>query len=141
MSIRKNVAGHAAWVAIALIALVVFLPSASTQAQSQGAAQKQDAEYTALIKQSLTDPRINTELVDHLPASDKVPTPLKFLGHIAGQPGYLTYAKDIHAYMKAIADAAPTRTRFWTIGKTEEGRDQVVLPVANEATIKAPDRY
>jgi hypothetical protein len=128
------------WVLLAIVVMVA--PWARPSAQGgQAPAQKQDAEYTALIKSSLTDPRISTELVDHLPASDKVPTPLKFLGHIAGQPGYLTYAKDIHAYMKAVADAAPTRTRFWTIGKTEEGRDQIVLAVASEATIKELDKY
>ena len=43
-----------------------------------------DEEYTAKIKASLSDPRISTELVDHLPASATVPTPLKFLGHIVG---------------------------------------------------------
>ena len=128
------------WVLLALVVMVA--PWARPSAQGgQAPAQKQDAEYTALIKSSLTDPRISTELVDHLPASDKVPTPLKFLGHIAGQPGYLTYAKDIHAYMKAVADAAPTRTRFWTIGKTEEGRDQIVLAIASEGTIKELDKY
>ena len=37
-----------------------------------------------LIKQNLQDPRITTELVDHLPASDTVPSPLKFLGRIVG---------------------------------------------------------
>jgi hypothetical protein len=128
------------WVLLAIVVMVA--PWARPSAQSgQAPAQKQDAEYTALIKSSLTDARISTELVDHLPASDKVPTPLKFLGHIAGQPGYLTYAKDIHAYMKAVADAAPARTRFWTIGKTEEGRDQIVLAIASEATIKELDKY
>ena len=44
-------------------------------------------EYTAQIKKYLSDPRISTELVDHLPASSTVPTPLKFLGHIVGAPG------------------------------------------------------
>ena len=39
-----------------------------------------------------------TELVDHLPASDTVPSPLKFFGRIVGTPGELTYAKDIHRY-------------------------------------------
>ena len=43
-------------------------------AQSKPAtAQKIDAEYTAKIKESLQDPRITTELVDHLPA----PTPCR----------------------------------------------------------------
>ncbi len=46
--------------------------------------QKIDAEYTAKIKEYVTDPRISTELVDHLPASDSVPTPLKFHGRIVG---------------------------------------------------------
>jgi hypothetical protein len=108
---------------------------------AQSATQRVDAEYTALIKQYLTDERISTELVDHLPASDRVPTPLKFLGRVTGQPGYLTYAHEIHAYMKAIADAMPTRARFWTIGQTEEGRDQIILAIANEETIRNLDRY
>src|ERR1044071_7635658 len=86
--------GFRRWSAIAGLATAVLSVPAFAQ-------QKQDAEYTAKIKEYLTDPRITTELVDHLPASDKVPTPLKFLGHIAGQPGYLDYAKDIHAYLKA----------------------------------------
>ncbi len=107
------------------------------------AQQKQDDAYTAKIKQYLTDPRINTELVDHLPASDKVPTTLKFKGieRIVGTPGYLTHASDIHRYLKAIADAAPARAKFWTIGKTEEGRDIVMLAIANEETIKNLDTY
>jgi len=133
---RNKVARHLPWVVLVAVAL---MPWAAPSAQT--APQKYDAEYTALIKSSLTDSRISTELVDHLPASDKVPTPLKFLGHIAGQPGYLTYAKDIHAYMKAIADAAPGRTKYWSIGQTEEGREQIVLAIANEDTIKNLDKY
>ncbi len=50
-------------------------------------AQKLDADYTAKIKAATADPRILTELVDHMPASDKVPSPLKFLGYIPGEPG------------------------------------------------------
>ena len=102
--------------------------------------QKNDEEYTKLIKQYLQDPRITTELVDHLPASNTVPTPLKFFGRIPGTPGELTYAKDIYRYYEALASASP-RARFWRIGKTEEGRDQVILAIADEATIKQLDRY
>src|ERR1035437_5553119 len=47
-------------------------------------------EYTKLIKEYLQDPRITTGLVDHMPASDTVPSPLKFLGRIPGKPGELT---------------------------------------------------
>ena len=70
------------------------------------AAQKTDEEYTKLIKEYLQDPRITTELVDHMPASDTVPSPLKFLGRIPGKPGELTYAKDIYRYYEALAKAS-----------------------------------
>ena len=75
------------------------------------AAQKMDEEYTRLIKEYLQDPRITTELVDHMPASDTVPSPLKFLGRIPGKPGELTYAKDIYRYYEALAKASP-RAKF-----------------------------
>ena len=104
------------------------------------APQKIDEEYTKLIKEYLQDPRITTELVDHMPASDTVPSPLKFLGRIPGKPGELTYAKDIYRYYEALAKASP-RAKFWKIGTTEEGRDQVILAIADEATIKNLDKY
>src|SRR5438105_15922417 len=89
-----------------------------------------DSEYTAKIKLYLQDPRITTELVDDLPASATVPTPLKFFGRMPGQPGELTYSKDIERYYEALAKAAPNRAKFWTIGKSEEGRDMYVLVIA-----------
>ena len=104
------------------------------------APQKIDEEYTRLIKQYLQDPRVTTELVDHMPASDTVPSPLKFFGRIPGTPGELTYAKDIYRYYEALAKASP-RARFWKIGQTEEGRDQVILAIADEATLKDLDKY
>jgi hypothetical protein len=102
--------------------------------------QKEDTAYTNLIKEYLQDPRVTTELVDHLPASDTVPSPLAFFGRIPGTPQELTYAKDIHRYFDALASNSP-RARYWSIGKTEEGRDQVVLAIADEATIKRLDEY
>ena len=103
--------------------------------------QPNDTAYTALIKKYLMDPRISTELVDHLPASPTVPTPLKFHGRIIGTPGELTYSKDINRYLEAVTKAAPTRAKFWSIGKSEEGRDMVVMVIADEATIRDLDRY
>jgi zinc carboxypeptidase len=102
--------------------------------------QKIDEEYTRLIKQNLQDPRITTELVDHLPASDTVPSPLKFLGRAVGAPGELTYAKDIYRYYEALAKASP-RARYWKVGTTEEGRDIVLLAIADEQTMKSIDKY
>ena len=79
--------------------------------------------------------------MDHLPASDTVPSPLKFLGRAVGMPGELTYAKDIYRYYEALAKAAPTRARYWKVGTTEEGRDIVLLAIADDATIKSLDKY
>jgi Zinc carboxypeptidase len=121
-------------------ALAIALGASGSAQAPKAAPQKLDGEYTAKIKEYLQDARISTELVDHLPASDTVPTPLKFLGRIVGQPGELTYAKDIHRYYEALAKASP-RARFWKIGTTEEGRDIVALAIADEATIKSLDKY
>jgi hypothetical protein len=130
--------------AVALVAAIGTGFALRVDAQSRAAtappAQKIDAEYTAKIKEYLQDPRISTELVDHLPASDTVPSPLKFLGRVVGQPGELTYAKDIHRYFEALAKASP-RARFWKIGTSEEGRDIVALAIADEATIKSLDDH
>src|SRR5215510_6330175 len=100
------------------------------------AAQPLDEQYTRIIRQNLDDPRITTDLVDHLPASDTVPTPLAFFGRTVGTPGELTYAKDIARYYRALADSSG-RARCWTIGASEEGRDIVLLAIADEATIAA----
>jgi len=104
------------------------------------APQKMDEEYTKLIKEYLQDPRVSTELVDHMPASETVPSPLKFFGRIPGTPGELTYAADIERYYEALAKASP-RAKFMKIGTSEEGRDQVALLIADEATIAGIDKY
>src|SRR6267154_3267126 len=122
-----------------LLALIVCFAAAPAIAQTKKT-QGVDEEYTKLIKQYLQDSRVTTELVDHMPASDTVPSPLKFFGRIPGTPGELTYAKDIYRYYEALAKASP-RAMFWKIGQTEEGRDQVVLAIADEATIKQLDKY
>ncbi|HEY3936844.1 MAG TPA: M14 family zinc carboxypeptidase [Bryobacteraceae bacterium] len=122
------------------VALAGSLPAQGDKTKTLLVPQKQDEAYTALIKKYLQDPRITTELVDHMPASDTVPSPLAFFGRIPGTPGELTYAKDIHRYYDALAAASP-RARYWTIGKTEEGRDQVILAIADEATLKQLDQY
>ncbi|MCC7181936.1 MAG: hypothetical protein IT177_26395, partial [Acidobacteria bacterium] len=130
----------AALLALAVAALTTSGAGAQARRAQAPPAQRVDAEYTAKIKEHLQDPRITTELVDHLPASDTVPTPLKFHGRIVGTPGELTYARDIHRYFAAL-DKASDRASLWTIGKTEEGRDIVLLAIADEATLKQLAKY
>ena len=104
------------------------------------AQQKNDEGYSAKIREYTTDPMFLTELVDHLPASDKVPTPEKFFGYIAAAPNKLTYAKDIYRYMREVAKATP-RVRVESIGQTEEGREMILVLVSDEANMAKLDRY
>ena len=117
----------------------VLVPSAV--AQKPAGVQANDEEYTKKIKEYLSDPRFTTELVDHLPASAKVPTPLKFLGKMPGQPGELYYTAEIDRYYAELARVSP-RAKYWTLPlKSEEGREMVVLAIGNEDSIKNLEKY
>jgi zinc carboxypeptidase len=115
-------------------ALLILL---ATTALSQ---QQNDADYTRQIKQFTTGPQFITEMVDHLPASVKVPTPLKFFGYIAGAEGRLTYSEDVNRYMRAL-EAASARVKVFSIGKSEEGREMIAVAVGADDTIAHLDRY
>jgi hypothetical protein len=104
------------------------------------AQQPDDAAYTADIRRFTTGPEFATELVDHLPASSSVPTPLKFLGYIAGAENRLTYAEDVYRYMRALEAATP-RVKVFSIGRSEEGREMIAVAIADETTIARLDRY
>ena len=107
---------------------------------AQPPAVKNDEDYAKRILDNTPDKRILTELVDHMPVSATVPSPLKFLGYVPGENNRLTYHKDIVAYYEAL-DKASDRVTMWEIGKTEEGRPMVALAIADEATIKSLDKY
>ncbi|HEY7474716.1 MAG TPA: hypothetical protein VH679_06875, partial [Vicinamibacterales bacterium] len=106
----------------------------------QATAQRLDQEYAKRIKDNTPDSRILTELIDHMPVSDTVPSPLKFLGYVPGENNRLTYHKDIVRYLDAL-DKASDRVTMWPIGKSEEGREMYAVAVADEATIKSLDKY
>jgi hypothetical protein len=121
--------------------LFLCLLTASARCQPAAPRQPNDEEYTSKIKEYLNDPRFTTELVDHLPASSKVPTPLKFFGKMPGQPGELYYSEDINRYYEELAKDSP-RAKFWKMPlKTEEGRDMVMLAIGSEEAIKNLDKY
>ncbi|HEX8424030.1 MAG TPA: M14 family zinc carboxypeptidase, partial [Pyrinomonadaceae bacterium] len=88
-----------------------------------------------------TEPYFLTELVDHLPASDTVPTPEKVLGYAVGTPNKLTYTKDIHRYMRELERTSPRVRVFVAPEKSEEGREQLLVAVSDEANLQRLDRY
>jgi hypothetical protein len=115
---------------VSVVALLLLLTASAAPAQQQAI----DEEYTARIQEFTTEPFFSTPLVAQLPASNEVPTPLDFLGHISGAADVLTYPADIHAYMRAVADASD-RVEVLSIGQTEEGREMIVVIVADEGTL------
>src|SRR6478672_6797442 len=141
-SMRRGVIARCSG-ATAIALAIAAMGSTGMFAQAKSPApvtQKLDADYTAKIKAATADPRILTELVDHMPASDKVPSPLKFLGYIPGEPGKMTYHKDIVRYLDAL-DKASDRVTMMKIGETDEGRDMVAVAIADESTIRNLDKY
>jgi hypothetical protein len=104
------------------------------------APQRSDEGYTAKIRQYTTEPFFLTELVDHLPASNSVPTPEKVLGYAIGTPNKLTYTKDIYRYMREL-EKASKRVKVFTIGHSEEGREIILVAVSDEGNIANLDHY
>jgi hypothetical protein len=114
-------------------------PAASSAAAA--AAARNDEAYTAKIKEYTTEKYFLTELVDHLPASDRVPSPEKTLGYVIGTPNRLTYTKDIHRYMRELERTSPRVRVFVAPEKSEEGREQLLVAVSDEANLARLDRY
>jgi hypothetical protein len=102
--------------------------------------QKNDESYTSKIRQYTTEPYFLTELVDHLPASDSVPTPEKVLGYVIGTPDKLTYNKDIGRYLRELARTSK-RIKLLTIGKSEEGRETLLAIISGEENLARLDHY
>jgi hypothetical protein len=102
-----------------------------------------DSVYSARIKElTPTDPRwkFTTEMVETLPASSTVPTPLKVNGYVPGTIGKLSHVAELNKYFKAIADAS-TRTKLYSFGMSDEGREMIGLVIADEATIQNIEKY
>lgn len=105
-------------------------------AQSQDVPEPGSAEA---IKAATTDPHFVSPWVSYIPQSSSVPSPEKFLGRIMGAPGELVGTEKAYAYARALAAASP-RVRVFTIGRSEEGRDIIMLAVADEAGIRDLER-
>jgi hypothetical protein len=97
-----------------------------------------DQPYTDHIKKYTTDPSFISPLVDYLPASKTVPTPAKVLGDVSGAPDFLPYAEDVYKYFRMLESASP-RVKVFTIGHTEEGREQIAVAIADADVLKNAD--
>ena len=123
-----------------LLVVALFLSSAVpevTHAQKPAAAAVQDdADFAEFVKKATTKPEFLSPLVDHLPKKAGVPTPKDVLGYHIGTEKKLTYVADQQRYFRALEKALPGRVKTEVAGKTEEGRDIMVLFVTSEANLK-----
>jgi hypothetical protein len=125
--------------ALAAAILVAALVQAAARAQDAPPADVPEPGSAEAIAAATTEPRFLSSWVASVPDDPKVPSPTDYLGHIAGAPGELSRTAQIYGYYRALAAATP-RVRVETIGKTEEGRDILLVIVAEAATLGDLDR-
>ncbi len=114
---------------LCFLALVRFAP-----------AQTMDAEFARLVKEWTTRPEFASPLVDHLPKSAAVPSPKDVIGYHIGAPKKLTYYEDILKYYRALAAKSP-RVKILETGRTDEGRECVVVIIGSDDTINNLEMY
>lgn len=98
--------------------------------------QKQDPTFEKSVREWLANPRHSSPLVDHLPLVPGIPTPREVLGYHIGAPRTLTYYENQLKYYRALATATP-RVRIETIGRSDEGRELVVVWISSEANMQS----
>ena len=112
------------------------LPAQQMTTETRDPKQTQDAEPSrSTTRSGLPQPKYGTPLVDHLPLVHGIPTPKDVLGYYIGAPRKLTYYADQLKYYRALAAATP-RVKVETIGKSDEGRELVVVWVSSDANMQ-----
>src|SRR6266850_2825241 len=142
MSLWRRPAQLPATLFVMAVALGAGVTAQSTGKKAVGASASvsDDAEFARLVKGWTTRPEFISPLVDHLPKVAGVPSPKDVLGHHIGEPKKLTYYADILKYYRALAAATP-RVKVTSIGKSNEGRDLVVVFVGGDESIRNLESY
>jgi len=115
---------------------LAFLLGISTAA----VAQAPDTSYARQIREFTSDPKFLGATVGTLPDHPTVPSPRKHFGTIIGAPGVMHRTTDIYAYYRKLAEATP-RVRVEKVGTTEEGRELLLVTVADEAVLADAARH
>jgi hypothetical protein len=103
-------------------------------------AQAPDADYARQIREYTSDPKFLPATVAGVPDHPTIPSPREHFGTIIGAPGVMHRTTDIFAYYRKLAETTP-RVRVEKIGTTEEGRDLLLVSVADEAVLADAQRH
>jgi len=106
-----------------------------TSVETRDPAQKQDPTFARSYREWLPNLKLGSPLVDHLPLVSGIPTPKDVLGYHIGAPKKLTYYADQLRYYRALAAATP-RVKVETVGRSDEGRELVVVWVSSDENMK-----
>ncbi len=112
----------------------LLLSSAALLPQNANPPDIPEAGSTEEIAKATTETQFLSPWVSYVPGSTRVPSPRAFFGRIMGAPGELLDSAKAYSYCRALAAASP-RVRVFTIGKSEEGREIVLLAIADEKGI------
>ena len=100
----------------------------------------QDEDFTGFVKKATTRPEFSSPLIDHLPRRAGVPSPKDVLGYHVGTEKKLTYWADQQKFYRALEKALPGRVKTSVVGKTEEGREIMIVYVTSDANLKNVDQ-
>ncbi|HEX6864339.1 MAG TPA: M14 family zinc carboxypeptidase, partial [Thermoanaerobaculia bacterium] len=92
------------------------------------------------IREHTTEPRFLAETVAYVPESETVPSPGDVLGRIVGTPNELGRVSEIYGYYRRL-DEASDRVQVETIGRTEEGREILLVAVSDAENLAQAGRW
>jgi hypothetical protein len=120
----------------AVIVSAAALTAQQNVTQTRDPKQQMDADFAKAYADWTSEPRYGSPLVDHLPKVAGVPTPKEILGYHIGAPKTLTYYADILRYYRALEKALPGRVKIEPIGKSDEGRELIVVWISSDENIR-----
>ena len=116
-------------------ALICLFAAVALAAQNPYAPDKPKPGSVEAIAKQVTDPRFTNPWVAYVPDSETVTSPSEYLKHIVGAAGELSSVTSIHGYFRELARTSP-RVKVETLGKSDEGRDILLVIVSEEASIR-----
>jgi hypothetical protein len=111
-------------------------PAAQPAAKVAAPGAANDADFASFVKSATTRPDFSSPVIDHLPTRSGVPTPKDVLGYHIGAERKLTYWADQQKWYRALEKALPGRVKTTVIGRTEEGREIMLVYVTSESNLK-----
>ncbi|HEX7089690.1 MAG TPA: M14 family zinc carboxypeptidase [Longimicrobiales bacterium] len=135
---RRAHARPASFAAFPLATMVALAASSLTAPAAR--AQGVDTAYTRLVKEATSDPRFLPASVAAIPEHPAIPSPRDHFGTIAGAEGVMHPSAELYGYYRALAAATP-RVRVERMGTTEEGRELLLVIIADESTMGRLDHY